>query len=104
MTTLYPQNIVWECALKYCGESKADLMSPYRRKTLVQARQGIVGVCRDLSIISPSYPELASLLGRRFHSTAWGQYDAWTRWPAERRETWKREIREMCEKQREAKA
>lgn len=55
-------------ACRVYGVTLAEVLSPSRRHDVVNARTAIVGWLRHYT--HHSYPEIARLLGRRWHSTA----------------------------------
>jgi chromosomal replication initiation ATPase DnaA len=63
---------------------KADLTSRYRSKNMTNARRAVVWILHEVAGLS--YPEIAAVLGRRHHSSAFDLLRSWDKIDADKRE------------------
>jgi chromosomal replication initiator protein len=66
---------------RVCGVLHKDMVSTSRHRQLVMARRVYVALCREMT--EASYPEIASVLEKKSHSTAVLQMQAFERTLAE---------------------
>lgn len=77
------------CAVEGVGTS--ELYGRGRSETLVRARERLVGALRVIN--GNSFPEIAAIMCRKYHSSAFTMYERWKACP----ERWRREyINRVC--------
>ena len=88
---------IMRAALYELGLTWPELATNERSTRVVRARVYVTGALRELGR-DLSYPEIASMTGRRHHSSTWAQYRKWLRVEPDERTRWCRRVLKRVER------
>ena len=84
----YPPDSVFAVVLTLLRLEPADIYGSRKLPEVVKARMLMAGTLKDLCGSVLSYPDIARMMGRRHHSSAWEMYRRYLQMPELERVRW----------------